>query len=72
MKSFQEKSRNLMIKSRVLRVICPLKMHFSPKSNPTVSQKFCLWQLVVITSGKTAEYDKMCRLLYKSKGLGAA
>ena len=35
--SFQEKSRNVMINSRVSRVIYPLEMYFSLRSNPTVS-----------------------------------
>ena len=55
-----------MIKIRVLRVI---KMHFSLKVIPQYLKKSCLWQLAIITSWKTAEYDQVCRLLYKVRGL---
>ena len=59
------KSRNLMIKSRVLRVIYPLKMHFSLKVIPQY-----LKNLSLAASCHTAEHDQVYHLLYKARGLG--
>ena len=53
------KTRDLMLKSRVLKVICPLKIHFSLKVIPQH-----------LNNGwKTADYDQVYLLLYKARGL---